>query len=72
MCLKLFVFVCISINSIVFDLINYEIYENLEPLERSYSKNQTYMPNMNAFINDTSKEMTQTVLDKCMDERASI
>ena len=24
MCLKLFVFVCISINSIVFDLINYE------------------------------------------------
>ena len=26
MCLKLFVFVCISINSIVFDLINYELW----------------------------------------------
>ena len=28
MCLKLFVFVCISINSIVFDLINYELLVN--------------------------------------------
>ena len=30
MCLKLFVFVCISINSIVFHLINYELWTIVE------------------------------------------